>query len=138
LARPEPVEATSERGIFRDAASWRLCRYRHERRTFVTLARTDGARKDVLERITHGPRGDIVDLYTSLPWGLLCDEVSRLRIDLPGDAPKHVETRAAAGAFATGLATDGGKYQGGLGKVGRALQDSNLRPLAPEANALSS
>jgi integrase len=51
------------------------------RRTFITLARTDGARKDVLEVITHGSRGDIVDIYTSLPWQLLCEEVQKLRLE---------------------------------------------------------
>ena len=52
------------------------------RRTFIKLARSDGARKDVLEWITHGPRGDIVDLYTTLPWELLCGAVSLLKIEL--------------------------------------------------------
>lgn len=37
------------------------------RRTFITLARVDGARKDVLEPITHSGRGGIMDVYTSLP-----------------------------------------------------------------------
>ena len=53
------------------------------RRTFVTLARSDGARKDILEQIFHGPRGDIMDMYTTLPWRVLCDEVSKLRVELP-------------------------------------------------------
>jgi integrase len=52
------------------------------RRTFISLARTDGARKDVLERVTHGNRGDIVDMYTELPGALLCEEVAKLRITL--------------------------------------------------------
>lgn len=26
--------------------------------------------------ITHGPEGDIVDLYTTLPWAALCGEVA--------------------------------------------------------------
>lgn len=52
------------------------------RRTFISLARTDGARKDVLERVTHGSRGDIVDLYTELPWSLLCEEVAKLKVSL--------------------------------------------------------
>ncbi len=34
------------------------------RRTFITLAQVDGARKDILEAISHGPRGDIVSVYT--------------------------------------------------------------------------
>lgn len=50
------------------------------RRTFITLARTDGARKDVLEVVTHGSRGDIVDVYSSLPWSLLCEEVGKLQV----------------------------------------------------------
>jgi integrase len=52
------------------------------RRTFISLARTDGARKDVLERVTHGSRGDIVDMYTELPWALRCEEVAKLRVAL--------------------------------------------------------
>jgi integrase len=50
------------------------------RRTFITLARVDGARADILERVSHGPRGNIVDLYTSLPWESLCVEVAKLRV----------------------------------------------------------
>jgi len=52
------------------------------RRTFISLARTEGARKDVLERVTHGSSGDIVDLYTELPWSLLCEEVAKLKMSL--------------------------------------------------------
>jgi len=50
------------------------------RRTFITLAQVDGARKEVLEAISHGPRGDIVSVYTSFPWPVLCDAVGRLKI----------------------------------------------------------
>jgi len=52
------------------------------RRTFITLAQVDGARRDFLETITHGPRGDIVSLYTTFPWPELCAEVAKLRIEL--------------------------------------------------------
>lgn len=51
------------------------------RRTFISLCLADGARKDVLRWVTHGPSGDIMDLYTTLPWSALCSEVARLRID---------------------------------------------------------
>jgi integrase len=54
------------------------------RRTFISLARADGARADVLEEVTHAKRGDIMNLYTELPWALLCQAVSCLRITLPG------------------------------------------------------
>ncbi|HEX2568853.1 MAG TPA: hypothetical protein VH877_04780, partial [Polyangia bacterium] len=50
------------------------------RRTFISLARADGARKDVLEHVTHGRPGGIMDLYTELPWPLLCEEVGKLRV----------------------------------------------------------
>lgn len=51
-------------------------------RTFISIALADGARKDVLRWVTHGPEGDIVDLYTTLAWHTLCEEVARLKIDL--------------------------------------------------------
>jgi hypothetical protein len=36
------------------------------RRTFITLAQVDGARREVLKVMTHGPSADdIVSLYTS-------------------------------------------------------------------------
>ena len=46
------------------------------RASHVTLALADGARKDVLRWVTHGPEGDIVDLYTTLPWATLCEEAA--------------------------------------------------------------
>jgi len=51
------------------------------RRTFITLAQVDGARKDILEAISHGPRGDIVSVYTTFPWPVLCAEVRKLKIE---------------------------------------------------------
>ena len=53
------------------------------RRTFITLARADGARADLLETVSHAPRGDIINIYTSMPWENLCAEVFKLRIELP-------------------------------------------------------
>ena len=50
------------------------------RRTFITLARVDGARADLLEMVTHQQRGDIVNIYTSMPWPSLCDEVAKLNV----------------------------------------------------------
>ncbi len=51
------------------------------RRTFITLARIDGARSDILELCTHTPgKGRAIDVYTSFPWASLCAEVSKLRI----------------------------------------------------------
>jgi integrase len=52
------------------------------RRTFISLTQADGARKDILRWVTHGPDGDIVSLYTTLPWAALCEEVAKLKIGL--------------------------------------------------------
>lgn len=50
------------------------------RHTMITMARRGGARKDVLEKVTHNARGDIVDRYTHLDWLPLCEAV--LAIDI--------------------------------------------------------
>ena len=62
-----------------------LLGFRHRRghdlrRTFITLAQVDGARRDLLETITHGPRGNIINVYTTFPWPALCAEVAKLKI----------------------------------------------------------
>jgi hypothetical protein len=44
----------------------------------------DGARKDLLEIVTHSQRGSIIDLYSSMPWASLCEEVGKLRIERQG------------------------------------------------------
>src|SRR5204862_5005201 len=45
----------------------RARRQHDSRRTFISIARADGARPDILRWVTHGPTGDIVDDYTTLP-----------------------------------------------------------------------
>jgi integrase len=52
------------------------------RHTFISLCRRGGARKDVLERVSHNSRGDIVDRYTHLDWEPLCEAVLCLKIDV--------------------------------------------------------
>ena len=68
---------------YRVRAGARMNRRGHDlRRTFISLALADGAHRDRLEWVTHGPRGDIMSMYTSLPWEALCGEVCKLRISL--------------------------------------------------------
>ena len=50
------------------------------RRTFITLARVDGARADLLQMVTHNPTNDIINIYTSMPWPSLCAEVAKLSV----------------------------------------------------------
>jgi hypothetical protein len=52
------------------------------RRTMITLALNDGARRDVLQGITHGSKGEIIDLYNSPLWKLKCEELAKLQIKL--------------------------------------------------------
>ena len=38
---------------------------------------------DVVEWMSHGQRGDIVDVHTVIPWPLLCAEIVKLNVTLP-------------------------------------------------------
>jgi len=51
------------------------------RRTLISLARSDGAKKDILRLGTHGRDGDIMEAYTTLDWEALCLEVAKLRVE---------------------------------------------------------
>jgi hypothetical protein len=77
--RPSP---DAQRALLGDlkALSLRSRRGHDLRRTFITLAQVDGARRDILEAISHGPRGDIVSVYTTFPWPAMCEEIQKLRI----------------------------------------------------------
>lgn len=63
-----------------DLLKLRHRRLHDTRRTFISLAQAAGARKDILEHITHGPRGNIMHVYTTLPWDALCEAVACLQI----------------------------------------------------------
>jgi integrase len=45
------------------------------RNTFISVARSGGARPDVIEQITHNAKGTIIDGYTTFEWQPLCDAV---------------------------------------------------------------
>lgn len=51
------------------------------RHTFITAVRRDGARPDVLERVTHNARGGMIDRYTHFEWAPLCEAVACLIVD---------------------------------------------------------
>jgi integrase len=68
------------------ALGFRQRRFHDLRRTFITLAREDGAERDVLRLCTHGAPGhDVMELYTSFGWGKLCAQVERLTIKRRGE-----------------------------------------------------
>lgn len=63
-------------------------RGRHAMRaTFITLAQVDGARREILEAVTHAGRGDVVSGYSRWPWEAICAEVAKLRVELEERAP---------------------------------------------------
>ena len=67
----------------RTRAGQRRNRRGHDmRRTFITLARTDGAIDGLLRWVTHGPSSEMIDVYTSPPWAALCTEIAKLKITL--------------------------------------------------------
>lgn len=61
----------------------RVRRQHDSRRTFVSLARGDGANGELLKWVTHGPPNEeVIDLYTTPPWPSLCAEVAKLRVQV--------------------------------------------------------
>ncbi len=108
--RPDDLIVPSRRGLMRTGnqvrgkflddlkrLGLRVRRVHDFRRTMITLCRVDGARKDVLEQITHGARGNILDAYTSLPWPTLCEAVATLRVGRVGAEVVQLRLVANAG-----------------------------------------
>ncbi|MGZ3439824.1 MAG: hypothetical protein ACXVDD_09915, partial [Polyangia bacterium] len=65
-----------------DRLGLRRRRVHDTRRTMITLALNDGARRDVLQGITHGFKGDIIDLYNTPLWELKCQELGKLNVSV--------------------------------------------------------
>lgn len=66
------------------------------RNTFISMCRRGGARPDVLEVVTHNPRGTVIDQYTEWEWEPLCEAVLCLRLT-PRETPPTPPPAAAAG-----------------------------------------
>ena len=65
------------------ALGFRTRRQHDTRRTFISLCLSDGARKEILQWVTHGrPHADQMDDYTTLLWAPRCEEVAKLKIRL--------------------------------------------------------
>ena len=50
------------------------------RRTLISLAQVDGAKRELLKTITHGNSKAIMDVYSSFPWSALCDQIAPINI----------------------------------------------------------
>lgn len=66
------------------------------RHTMITWARRGGARKDVLEMITHNAKGEMIDQYTHLDWSPLCDAI--LCLSYRPDVDASVDARSKTSA----------------------------------------
>jgi integrase len=62
------------------------------RHTFITFARRGGAPMELVELVTHNPKGTIVDRYTTRDWSELCSVVLAVRYGTPVDAPVDPES----------------------------------------------
>ncbi len=83
-------------------------RIHDSRRTFISLARDDGAQRDVIKSLTHPfDSSDAHDSYTTFAWSRCCEEVARLKIALrPSGGEVITLPRAAtAGGYAEELAS---------------------------------
>lgn len=94
-------------------------RFHDMRRTFITLAQVDGAPREILRSVTHTPRGDIMDLYTSLPWASKCAAVACLKLEVRPGAQVLQLQRAAGARAATPAATVGPSDAPSLRRHGR-------------------
>lgn len=50
----------------------------------ISVCGEDGAREEVLERITHNAKGAATDVHTYFGWGALSAATSRLRVIVDG------------------------------------------------------
>src|SRR5690606_34800740 len=74
-------KVTRDRKLDLAAVGIRYRRGHDLRRTMISLAREDGARADLLEIVTHGAKaGDMISLYSTFPWRVLCEQVGTLKI----------------------------------------------------------
>jgi hypothetical protein len=93
-----------------DCAKLKLrARRNHDaRRTMISIARAGGASKDLLEWVTHGPPGDVIDGYTTLPWETLCQQVECIKIERREGKLIELPRTAAVGSGAASEASISG------------------------------
>lgn len=109
------------------------------RHTFISLARRGGARKEVIERITHNAAGDIVDAYTTWDWAPLCEAV---RCFLPGtptvdatvDASSEEASFPVDNGGGVGNRSGDGNATTGNSSVLREIVDGREAPSKTEKN----
>lgn len=96
------------------------------RHTFISLAIDDGARADVIMRVTHTrPQTSAFDAYREESWETLCAEVAKLRVRRVESLPLWKAAASgggAAGDTATDSATDSTCTRGNAAQEGASMQ----------------
>lgn len=77
------------------------------RRAFISLARSAGARTEILRRVTHRPPREVIEGYTTFEWPVVCAEVLKLQVRAhgPGKVIEMPRAIAANGSTSPELAT---------------------------------
>jgi hypothetical protein len=65
-----------------NALGHRPRRFHDMRRSMISFARAGGARTEVLKTVTHDPKGDQFDEYTSWPWETKCEAMRHLKLEI--------------------------------------------------------
>ncbi len=81
----------------------RVRRQHDARRTFRSLCLSDGARRDILQWVTHGRPGDVEGLYDQITWDAVCAEIAKLKIELETGKVIALPRAASAGAEPDGM-----------------------------------
>ena len=119
----------------RTKAGKRMNRRGHDmRRTFSTLARTDGAIDGLLRWVTHGPISDMMDVYSSPPWSALCTEVAKPKIALREGALVMLDAPPAPARW---LKTDDGRDARARNSAGWPVANERGRRRTVTRNRLS-
>lgn len=99
---------TVNRSLTVDCAAAEVTRRRLHgaRHTFISLAIDDGARADVLAKVTHTrPQSSAFDVYREESWETLCAEVAKLKVHRREALPLW-QVASSGGGAAGGTATD--------------------------------
>lgn len=105
------------------------------RRTFISRARSDGARSDILRRVTHKPPKEVIEGYTTFEWDVVCAEVLKLKVTRRHAGKVFSIPRAiavGAGLVATPLATPENQPMAVITKSGEPTP--GLEPGSSSAN----
>lgn len=78
-----------------ETLGFRARRVHDLRRTFISLARADGADKHILRRATHKASRDVMEGYTTFEFEVVCREVAKLDLKLRGRGELIVLAKAA-------------------------------------------